>query len=252
MLNTIYNNIGVVVLAAGRGSRLGCVDVPKAMLEIGDKPMVSYIVKTLEDLGLPAKKIVLVVGYKKEKIINYFLNRVVYAIQNEQLGTAHAAYTGVKNLEQSVTQLLILGGDDSAFYKSRSLLDFIDRHLKAKAVLSVLSVEKEKPDGFGRIIRDDEGNFQDILEKEEISEEQKKISEINTGAYLVDRFWFEEVFPNLGKIEKIGEYGMNEVVVAAKEQNKKIQIVKLENNNEWFGINTPEELVEADRLKHNQ
>ncbi|MFH0857488.1 MAG: NTP transferase domain-containing protein, partial [Candidatus Magasanikbacteria bacterium] len=104
------SKIGVVILAAGRGTRLGCVDIPKVMMEIGEKPIVFYIVETLEKMGFSAEQICLVVGYQKEKVMEYFGKRVIYAFQEELLGTAHAAYTGIKMLPQYVEEVLVIGG----------------------------------------------------------------------------------------------------------------------------------------------
>ncbi len=248
MSNSNLNNVGVVILAAGRGSRLNCVDKPKVMCEIGGKPIVSYAVDTLKQIGFTKEQIYLVVGFKKEKVEEYFKNKVSYAVQEPQLGTGHAAYTGMINLPANIKQVLVMGGDDSAFYSAETILDLLQQHQQKQAVVSVLSVELDDPSLFGRIVKRDDGKVE-IIEKEYLTEEQRKIKEINGGTYVFDREWFEKMFPTMPKMKKLGEYGINPAITMAQEENKKIQIIKLKGNSEWFGVNTPAELEEADRRK---
>jgi len=243
------DNIGVVILAAGKGTRLGCTDKPKVMLGIGGKPIVSYIVETLQNIGFTKEQIVLVVGFEKEKVKEYFGDKVTYAEQAEQLGTAHAAYVGMQVLSEDVEHVLVLGGDDSAFYKSETLKDFVEKHIENGTKLSLLTVKVENPESLGRVIRDESSEFVEVLEKEQISKSQKQINEISTGTFVLDREWFESIFPNMKQIDGLGELGLPKAVEMAKNRGEKIQAIELKNPNEWFGINTPEELTQAHKRK---
>jgi bifunctional N-acetylglucosamine-1-phosphate-uridyltransferase/glucosamine-1-phosphate-acetyltransferase GlmU-like protein len=247
MWNSGLNNIGAVILAAGRGTRLNCLDKPKVMLEIGGKPIVSYIVDTLKKNGFKEEQIVLVVGFKKEKIMDYFGDTVSYAVQEEQLGTGHAAYVGMKSLPVGIERVMVMGGDDGAFYSGATLLKFIAKHLKNKCAVSLLSVVVKDPSSFGRIVDDETGIR--VIEKEYLTEDQKSIHEVSTGTYVFDRKWFEKMFPAMPPLKKLGEYGLPTALAMANSENKKVQIMRLKDNNEWFGINTPDELAEADRRK---
>lgn len=241
-------NIGVVVLAAGKGTRLGCTDIPKVMLDIGGKPIVSYTVETLKKLGLSKEQIVLVVGFQKEKVMEYFGDDVTYAVQEEQKGTAHAAYTGIQQLSDSVTYVLVLGGDDSAFYTPESLKKFFEEHIETDEVLSLLSVEVDDPSQLGRIVRHPNGDIE-VIEKEYVTEEQTKIKEISTGTYIFDRHWFEKTYPTIPPLRKLNEYALPTMLAQARQQKKKYNIVFLGKSDEWFGVNRPEELEEARRRK---
>ncbi len=242
------NSFGVVILSAGKGTRLGCTDKPKVMLEIGGKPIVSYLVETLKSMGLEREQICLVVGFCKEKVIEYFDGQTIYAEQKELLGTAHAAYTGMTALPPNITQVLVMNGDDGAFYTAETLKKFIQAHAESGAVLSLLSVELTDPTMYGRVFKDEKG-FVNIIEKEYLTEEQKMINETSSGTFCFDRAWFEKMFPTMPMMKKINEYGLPTTLSVANEQGEKIRVVKLENNNEWFGINTSEELAKADKLK---
>lgn len=243
------NNVGAVILSAGKGTRLGCTDKPKVMLEIGGKPIVSYLVETLKNMGLEREQICLVVGFCKEKVIEYFDGQVIYAQQKELLGTAHAAYTGMISLPPNIKQVLVMNGDDGAFYTKETLEKFMQGHVESEAVLSILTVELQDPTMYGRIVREENGTTH-IVEKEYLTDEQKKINETSTGTFCFDRQWFEKMFPTMPMMKKINEYGLPTTLSVANEQEKKIQVIKLENNDEWFGINTPEELDKANDLKN--
>jgi UDP-N-acetylglucosamine pyrophosphorylase len=251
MLDTLMiKNVGVVVLAAGRGSRLNSVDTPKVMLELNGKPMVHYTIETLKEVGFNAEQICLVVGFHKEKVIEYFNDSVSFAVQAEQLGTAHAAFTGMKSLPQNIEHVLVMGGDDSAFYKAETLEKLITTHVNNRNVLTLLTAEPEIPGNIGRVIRQADGRVE-IVEKEHMTEEQKKLKEISTGTFVFDRTWFEEMYPTMPPIPKLNEFGLPTALKIARESGKKHEVVKLIDSTEWFGVNTPEELEEARRRKIN-
>lgn len=248
-MENVNNNVGVVILAAGQGTRLGSTDKPKVMLEIGGNPVVSYIVKTLEEVGFSKEQICLVVGFQKEVVQSYFGDRVSYAIQDEQLGTAHAAYVGSILFPSHIDTLLIIGGDDSAFYTKDTVSGFVAKHKTAGVTLSLLTTIVDNPGAIGRVIRDDQNAFLAVKEKEEISEEETLINEISTGTYCIDRAWYERMFPDMKQIEGLGEYGLNTAVVTAVREDQNVQAIVLDDGREWFGINTKEEWGEADRRK---
>ena len=248
MTKILNDDIGVVILAAGRGTRLNCKDIPKVMLKIGGRAIISYIIQTLFDMGFSKDRIAVVVGFQKEKVREYFGDSFIYAHQTEQLGTAHAAYIGMKALPSDVKDVLVIGGDDSAFYTKKILLDFVDKHKKSGVVLSLLTAEIENTPNVGRIVRHSDGTVE-IIEKEYLTEEQKKIKEISTGTFCFNRAWFEKMFVTMPKLRKLGEYGLPTAVSMAREKNLPLQFIKLANPDEWFGVNTPEECVEADKRK---
>jgi bifunctional UDP-N-acetylglucosamine pyrophosphorylase/glucosamine-1-phosphate N-acetyltransferase len=250
MFKNKLNNVGVVILAAGRGSRLNCTDKPKVMCEIGGQPIARYIVDTLKKIGFTKENICLVVGFQEEKVRGYFGNEVSYVTQEELKGTAHAAYTGIKQLPENIDTVLVLNGDDSAFYSAETIIDLIEKHSANKAVVSVLSAEMEDPISLGRMVRHGDGRIE-IIEKEYLTDEQKKLKEISTGTFCFDRHWFEEIFPSMPPLRKLGEYGLPTAFATATATGKKVQVIKLKDNDQWFGVNTPAELAEADRRKLN-
>lgn len=242
------HNIGAVVLAAGRGTRLQCDGIPKVMCTIGGKPIVSYTVNTLKELGLGSRQVCLVIGYHREQVRDFFCGAVSYAVQGELLGTAHAAYTGIMTLPKEVEHVLVLGGDDSAFYTAKTLQHVIHAHIDSGAKLSLLSVEVDDPSMLGRVVRHEDGDIE-VIEKEYVTPEQAQIHEVSTGTFVFDRAWFEDMFPRMPRLRKLGEYGLPTALAMCREDGVPYQVVPLGKSNEWFGINTREELAEADRRK---
>lgn len=244
----ILNNFGVVILGAGKGTRLKCVEKPKVMLDLAGRPIVSYVVETLKKIGFDKNQICLVVGFKKETVKDYFKDEVIYAEQKEQLGTAHATHTGSRALPSGLKNILVINGDDSAFYRPETLLDFLKKHTESQAVVSILTVTLDHAQSSGKIVRSESGEIS-IVEKENLTEEQKEIKEVSTGTMCLDKKWFENVFPNMKPMRGLNEYGLPDVLVEAKKIGETAQFIKLKNNQEWLGINTPEELAEANKRK---
>jgi len=244
-----FKNFGIIILAAGQGKRLGCVDRPKVLMEIGGRPMVSYILETLEKGGVPKENICLVVGFQAEKVKEKLGPDYIYALQKEQLGTAHAAYVGEEALPDNFKQFIVIQGDDSAFYKFDTLKNFLDFHSAKDNDMTLLTCEVAEPALLGRIIRDADGRMTEVVEKENADGEQKKIKEISTNTFCFKREWFKKVYPELKPIPNLNELGITAFIEEAEKRGAKFEGVKLSNPDEWLGINTPEQLIEADKRK---
>lgn len=247
-MNNNFQNTGVVVLGAGRGKRLGCLDMPKVLCEIGGRPIISYVLEELKNGGIISSAICLVVGFKKEKIMETF-NGYIYAEQEELLGTANAATTGEQMLSSEIDNFLVINGDDSAFYTFRTLNDFVGCHLEKGNDMTLLTCLKDNPEGLGRVIRDEKGDVAAIREKENLAFGEENIKEVSTGTFCFRRKWFREVYPALKPLKGLGEYCLPSFVEEALARKAKFEAVKLANPDEWFGINTKEQLREAVALK---
>ncbi len=240
--------LGAIILAAGSGTRLNNgspSEKPKVLYQIAGKPMVEYTIELLDELSIKDK--VMVVGYKEEMVREYFGEQVNYASQPERMGTAHAAKLGEEILPEEVTHLLIIQGDDSAFYKPESIRKFIESCSESK--IGFTTVKLTDPGQYGRVIRNESGNVVAIVEKESLTSEQKNINEVNAATYFVEREWFNKTYPLLkpSAVGK-GEIIMPDLIAAANSQGLKVVGFEVQTE-EWVGINTPEELEKADKLK---
>ncbi len=246
-----YNSdIGTIILAAGKGTRLNYgkpSPIPKVLYKICGRPMISYILDTLEKIGIC--NIVIVVGYKADLVEKALGDKYTYVIQKKQQGTGNAPLYAKNILAGKVDTVLILQGDDSAFYEPQTLLDLINLHNRQKAILTFLTIDHPAPSEMGRVVRDKKGNVQGIVEKEVITEEQKKICEINAGLYCFNDRWLWQSLPKL-KHSKVGdgEYALPDLVNMATSEGKKVITYKIDDLNQWVGINNIKQLEHANKL----
>lgn len=246
-MNHDLKNFGVVILAAGRGARLNCSDLPKVLYKIGGRPMISYILKELKKGGVEKNQIVLVVGFKAELVKETIGSGYIYALQVERLGTAHAALTGERALPADFNNFLSINGDDSAFYKFSSLAKLMKLHLSENNDLTILTCEPDSTD-LGRVVRGADGKVTAIVEKENLTPELRALKEVSTNTFCFKRSWFQKHYPNLKPMPGLGEYGLPGFVEEVIASGSRFAALKLENSNEWFGINTPEQLAAAETL----
>jgi bifunctional UDP-N-acetylglucosamine pyrophosphorylase/glucosamine-1-phosphate N-acetyltransferase len=142
---------------------------------------------------------------------------------------------------------VVLNGDDSAFYLPETIRDVIAKHEREGAILTFVSLMKENPSGLGRVIRDEKGNLVGIIEEKEATDIQRRIKEVNDGLYVFDKDWLANNLPKVTKSPVSGEYYLVDLVAIALSGEDKVVCYQLKDNNEWFGINTREELAAADK-----
>ena len=242
-------NIVAVILAAGKGKRIGAekAGLPKVMFEIAGKPMVWYCVEKFQKLGV--KDIVLVVGYQKEKIMNYFGNSVKYAVQDKLLGTGHAAMM-VRNLAEGKYRGILICYGDNPMFASQSIKKVIDAYEKESPTIAMLTVTFKDPEywAFGRIIRNKKGDIVRIVEQKDCSSQELKIKESNPGFYIFDNNWFWE---NIGKIRAENtqrEYYLTDMIGLAGRQGRKIIAIPVSDEQEALGVNNLEQLRKAEKI----
>ena len=171
-----------VILAAGKGTRMKS-DLPKVVHTIEGKCLVDYAIEAA--IGAGAEDICLVVGYKYEVVRETILHQEVnFVLQEEQLGTGHAVRCA-KDFLGDEGQTMILFGD-TPLITAETLKRLREYHTENKNTVTVLSAMVEDPTGYGRIIRDADGNFVKSVEHKDASEEERASHEINSGMYIFD------------------------------------------------------------------
>jgi len=239
------NNIGAIILAAGRGTRMKSTDVNKVALKLGEKPMVRHAVDRLESMKFSS--IIVVVGFAKESVIKSLEGtKAVFAEQEIPQGTGHALSCGLLKVPSNIEHVLVMNGDDSAFYSKEVLEKLVTSHIASSADVTLLTIEKENPFGLGRIIRDNEGKLIDIIEEKNATEEQRLIKEVNPGCYIFRLSFLNENKNKIQKNELTGEYYINNFIELAVRENLKVEALKV--SIPWRGVNTSEELIEAEKL----
>lgn len=241
-----------VILAAGKGTRMGngeASPIPKVMYELHGKPIIDWAVGSIKEVGI--NRIVLVVGYKKEMVKDYFGDKVEYAVQEEQLGTGHAVAQARLLLASQAEQVIVFYGD-CPLYLPASIKRLIDMHEEQKATISMLTVVSEDPTGYGRVFRNELGHVSDIVEHKDCTEDQLKCKEWNPGFYIFDSAWLWENISELDDDNIQKEYYLTDMIKIAKEQGMRVCATSVTDENEALGINNQEQLKEAEEILTNR
>jgi bifunctional UDP-N-acetylglucosamine pyrophosphorylase/glucosamine-1-phosphate N-acetyltransferase len=163
--------IAAIILAAGRGKRMNSKKVNKVVFPLGNKQMILHTVERLN--GLYINPIVVVVGFAKESVMKILDGKVIFAHQKKRLGTAHAVMCALKKLPANISTVLVLNGDDSAFYTKDLIEKLIETHSREKSALSVLTITVDNPVGLGRVIRDNNERVIGIIEEKDATGKQR-------------------------------------------------------------------------------
>lgn len=238
------DDIGVIVLAAGRGSRMKLKDINKVTISLHDKPLILRSLEIIRSLGI--REIIVVVGFAKESVIKLLPDGVRVVVQEKLLGTADAEKVGIEALSQDIKYVLSVYGDDSFLYTKEIFNKMIDVHKSSNAVMTLATAILDDPTGYGRIIRDKNGKIIKIVEELNASDEERKIKEVNTGCYLFSKEFIDK---NIGKIkinELKREYYLTDILEIFVKDEYLISSIIIPSKN-WRGINTIEELKRAER-----
>ncbi len=246
------DEVCVVILAAGKGSRMGGV-LPKVLLKLGGKPIIYWILKTLKSAGL--ENINVVVGFKGELVRKEILGEgfnVNFIEQKELLGTAHSVEIALKEILSKCKTLLVLFGDDSAFYKEGTLKEFLEYHIKNKNMATFLTSFLDSPNPIGGLDIDDHGRVKGILRQSHIVKSQLKRYPILCGAFCFNGDWIKKNITKIEKSDLSGEYPLPYIYQVALSNGEYVNTFPIKDKDEWVSINTVEELNRAEKLKEKQ
>lgn len=241
----------VIILAAGEGKRMKS-DLPKVLHEVNNLPMIVHVIKTAEKTK--PLKIVIIVGKHhlkiKECIQEYNIDNIEFFIQKEPKGTGHAVMSWKEQDNMIInrnTSLLILNGD-VPLIKYETILNLLNHHKDVSVIVSKIS----NPFGYGRILKDELGNFLKIVEEKDCTNEEKKINLINSGIYL---FNFDIIDKYLFKIDNknaSAEYYLTDLLKIIKDSEKKVDFNLLElsmkENYQISGVNNQLQLANLNKI----
>ena len=235
-----------IILAAGQGTRMKSA-LPKVLHPLLGRPMVCYPVQAALDAG--ASRVVVVVGHGREQIEPVlkarFGDKVLFALQEKQLGTGDAARVGAAAVPHHTGTLLILYGD-AALITSDCLSALLKRSEGGSSVLSLLTVRSGDATGYGRIIRSAEGHAIAVREQRDCTAEEAAIREWNPGVYAINARFFREAIAQLNTANAQGELYLTDLIALAAKKSMVADLSWPEE--ELHGVNDRYELAQRERV----
>ncbi|OZM55846.1 UDP-N-acetylglucosamine diphosphorylase/glucosamine-1-phosphate N-acetyltransferase [Lottiidibacillus patelloidae] len=238
------SNRFAVILAAGKGTRMKS-NLHKILHPVCGKPMVQHVVDQVNKLS--CQEIVTIVGYGAEEVEKQLHGQVKFAMQHEQLGTAHAVQQSAPFLEDKEGTTIVVCGD-TPLITAETMEQLINHHETNQAKVTILTAEAANPLGYGRIVRDASGNVAKIVEQKDASEEEQKITEINTGTYCFDN---KALFATIKKVDNNnaqGEYYLPDVIEILKASSEIVSAYQTSDFDETLGVNDRVALAKAEVL----
>lgn len=215
-------NVAAVILAAGQGTRMKS-DLPKVLHRIAGLPMIEWCVRAAEaatgtDAG--ASRPTVVVGYGREQVEAVLGDRCRFAVQAELLGTGHAVRQALPVIPAGAEALLVTYGD-MPLLTGATLRALVAAFAAERPAIAMLTVTRDDPQGFGRIVRSADGAVQAIVEEADCTPEQRVIRELNPGIYCFDADWLAGALERIQPSAK-GEYYLTDAVALAVADRRRV------------------------------
>ena len=248
MLNN--KKVFAIIMSGGKGTRIGATDRPKVMFEVAGKPIIEWAIHPFEELKKQGiiDRLIVIVGFHGEQIIDYLGDRAEFVWQKEQLGTAHAVRQAENQIagEEGIT---LISNGDHVLYSADTFKKILDETISKQATLGFATINSpDRFNSYGRVIKDENGNIKNIVELLNATKEQKKIPCRNPNLYAVDNVWLFEALKKVQLNPVRKEFYLTDIIEIAVKEDKKIITVKIDNIDEVIGINTPEDKEEAEKI----
>ena len=245
-------DLDILILAAGLGTRMRS-DFAKVLHQLDGRPLINHVCETA--LRLVPRKIFVVIGHQADDVKTAVLNELDenvagFAIQKQQLGTGDAVNAARQFLESEASTLLVLSGD-VPMISAETLADLVKMHTEFRgrgAACTVLTVRLKDPKGYGRVVREDNGAFERIVEQKDATGEEQKIDEINSGIYCFDT---KKLFAALSRVTNEnaqGEFYLTDVPHILREQGDDVAICQCGDPSEVEGVNDRRQLAGMEKV----
>lgn len=235
-------DIAVIVLAAGLGTRMKSKAV-KVLHPLAGRPMVLHTIENV--MGIGPERVVAVLGHQAKEVAKVLPEGIATAHQKEQLGTAHAAMTGLKKLTGFSGTVMVVAGD-TPLLATETFRQLLKRHKKARADVSVLTTRLADPTGYGRVVRDKAG-ISRIVEHKDATGVERAIDEVNAGTYCFEAGALKAALKRVKSENVQKEFYLTDVVEITRARGGKVLGVESDRPDEALGINSRADLSRAEK-----
>ena len=235
--------VKAVILAAGMGTRMKS-KTPKVLHKVLGKSMVQYSIDAARKAG--AEEICIIIGHGGNQVKKMVGAGVTYVEQKEQLGTGHAVMCA-REFIGTEGQTLILCGD-TPLIKGETLKSLMERHVEQGNQVTMLSTILEDPTGYGRIIRNEKGEFVKNVEHKDATEAERASKEVNSGMYLFESKALSDSLSKLTNDNAQGEYYLPDTLSIIRSEGGQVDAVITEDETEIMGVNSRVQLADATRI----
>ncbi len=225
-------------------------DRAKVLHPLLGRPLLGYVLDAAN--ALRPEKTVVVIGHQAEQVRQAFDRPgLTFVIQTPQLGTGHAVRQTSRVLSSFPGIILVLSGD-VPLLKKETLGEIIRTHRKKKSPVTLLSTRLLQPLGYGRILRDPQGELKRIVEEKDATPEERLIQEVNAGIYCFDSGFLFAALPKLSRKNRQGEYYLTDVIQLARESGQSVSVLLHPQSEEVLGINDRTELARTGQILRRQ
>jgi bifunctional UDP-N-acetylglucosamine pyrophosphorylase/glucosamine-1-phosphate N-acetyltransferase len=240
------NSLAVVILAAGHGTRMNSKK-QKILHEVGGQPMVVHVFDEAESVADLSP--VLVVAPGETAISALFGQRAEYVEQADKMGTGHATMMAIPALQGQCKRVLVAYAD-MPLLRAKTMQRLARRQAESGAVVVMLTILKDPPSPYGRVVRDQDGRIREIIEVAEAQQRADSdtllaIRELNTGLYCFDAEWLWRYLPALPlrQARDGQEYYLTDMISLAVQQGQLVEAIALQDGDECLGAGTREEMI---------
>ena len=230
-----------IILAAGKGTRMKS-KYPKVIHKVCGKEMVNHVIDTSVKSGV--EETIVVLGHGAEVVKEKLSDNVITVMQKEQLGTAHAVRMAEDYIGDEDTIVVLCG--DTPLIKEETLKKLFEYHTENKCHTTVLTTIVENPTGYGRIIRDENGDLLKIVEQKDATDAEKAVNEINSGIYCFNGKSLKEALKLINNDNAQGEYYLPDTIKIMREKSLKVGAFAGSTIEELMGVNSRVQLSEAE------
>jgi UDP-N-acetylglucosamine diphosphorylase/glucosamine-1-phosphate N-acetyltransferase len=219
----------------------------KVLHHICGKPMILFVIDAAKKV---TQNTIVVIGHQAQEVKKTIEKKYIdvsFALQEEQRGTGHALQCALPMIASEIESVVVLCGDVPMISSDR-INDLIYVHRKEDNQITVMAVEQDDPYGYGRIVLDDNGFIEKIVEEADATENQKKINMVNSGIYCISSAILDDLLNEVSDNNNQNEYYLTDIVPIGIQKNYRVGVMLNQDANDVLGINTIEQLHKIEAL----